>query len=96
MESMNYAKIDENNKVINIIVASPDWINEQPDKENYIEYFLENPASKEGYYIDGYFYEPQPFSSWTRNGSGSWVSPTPKPKGDFYWDEDSQDWLPFT
>lgn len=34
-----------------------------------------------------------PYPSWTWDGS-EWQPPTPKPDGDFMWDEDEQDWIP--
>ena len=50
----------------------------------------------------GYFYDedadefvsPQPFPSWSLDSNNDWQPPTPKPEGDFYWDEESLSWLP--
>jgi hypothetical protein len=50
----------------------------------------------------GYFYDetadefvsPQPFASWSLDSNNDWQPPTPKPEGDFYWDEESLSWLP--
>ena len=41
------------------------------------------------------FVAPQPYSSWTLDENNDWQPPTPKPDGDYYWDEDTQTWLPF-
>jgi hypothetical protein len=37
---------------------------------------------------------PQPFASWSLDSNHDWQSPTPKPDGYFYWDEESLSWLP--
>jgi hypothetical protein len=41
------------------------------------------------------FVQPQPFKSWTLDENNDWQPPTPKPDGDYYWDEATQTWLPF-
>ena len=35
----------------------------------------------------------QPYPSWTLDSNKDWQAPTPKPEGDFYWDEESLSWL---
>jgi hypothetical protein len=59
-----------------------------------------NPAYVGGDYVDGYFYPPQTYPSWTRN-NGNWISPIPKPilteeqvlEGKYYkWNEDIINW----
>jgi hypothetical protein len=40
------------------------------------------------------FVAPQPFPSWTLDSNNDWQAPTPKPEGNFYWDEESLSWLP--
>ena len=35
----------------------------------------------------------QPFASWSLDSNNDWQAPTPKPEGDFYWDEESLSWL---
>ena len=41
------------------------------------------------------FVAPQPFESWTLDENNDWQPPTPKPDGDYYWNEETQTWLPF-
>lgn len=41
------------------------------------------------------FVAPQPYPSWTLDENNDWRPPTPKPDGQYYWDEDTQTWLPF-
>lgn len=71
----NYAVI-ENNIVINIVVADEEWANAQT--ATLVEYTDENPAIIGGDYVDGFFYSPKPFASWTRS-NGAWVAPIDKP-----------------
>ena len=87
--SKNYALVDENNKVLNIIIANDNF----DPQQNYIEYSDENPAHIGGDYLDGYFYSPQPFSSWSRNGLGYWQAPVPMPEnGHCIWNEELGEW----
>lgn len=37
------------------------------------------------------FRPPQPFSSWSWNGV-EWEAPTPKPEGEYLWNEETQTW----
>ena len=46
-----------------------------------------------------YFAEPdkfvplQPFASWTLDSNHDWQPPTPKPEGDYYWNEAELEWV---
>jgi hypothetical protein len=40
------------------------------------------------------FVAPQPFPSWTLDSNNDWKPPTPKPEGNFYWNEESLSWVP--
>jgi hypothetical protein len=83
-----YALLNNANVVLNIIVANNDW-----DSTGYVEYTNSNPAYIGGDYVDGYFYPPQPYTSWTRN-QGNWNPPTPKPAEGFCtWDETILNWV---
>jgi hypothetical protein len=56
------------------------------------EVLVTNPAYVGGDYVDGLFYSPQPFASWTR-AYGEWVPPIPRPsEGSWVWNEELQDW----
>ena len=88
----NYAVL-ENNVVVNIIIAEDDWIATQPNSESYIQYDETDNCSIGGDYIDGYFYYPQPYASWTRN-LGEWLPPVPAPiEGKYEWHEETQSWV---
>lgn len=41
------------------------------------------------------FIPPKPFASWVLNeDSCQWDAPIPKPEGDYYWNEEHQQWSP--
>ena len=39
------------------------------------------------------FIAPQPFASWSLDNNYDWQPPTPKPQGDWRWDEDLLNWV---
>ena len=39
------------------------------------------------------FVRPSPFASWSLDANNDWQPPTPKPEGNYYWDEESLSWL---
>ena len=39
------------------------------------------------------FVSPQPFASWSLDADNDWQPPTPKPEGDFYWNEETVSWI---
>jgi len=39
------------------------------------------------------FVESQPFPSWTLDANHDWQPPTPKPEGDYYWNEAELEWV---
>lgn len=83
---MAYVK---NNIVKNVILAEDDW-----NYDGYIEFNDENPAYIGGEYLEGYFYPPQIYSSWTKD-KGKWLPPVPYPNDDriYEWSEEQQNWL---
>ena len=42
------------------------------------------------------FVATQPFPSWSLDSNNDWNAPTPKPEGDFRWDESNLSWIPIT
>lgn len=102
-----FAELDENNIVLRVTVVHE---NDAPNGAmfchnllggNWIETFDSGSARKQyagigfTYNADAdVFVAPQPFSSWSLDGSHDWQAPTPKPDGSFYWDEESLSWLP--
>jgi hypothetical protein len=94
MENIKKIARMSGSKVINIEVATQEWIDSQEDPSIFIEYTDENPAAPGGDYVDGYFYNVQPFPSWIRN-KGLWISPLPYPEDEklYYWDEETTSWV---
>ena len=41
------------------------------------------------------FVAPKPYPSWTLDENNDWQPPIPKPDGNYYWNDDTQTWLPF-
>ena len=39
------------------------------------------------------FVPPQPFASWALDANNDWQAPTPKPDGDYTWDEATLAWV---
>lgn len=89
-----YAKLDENNKIINVELADESWIQQQSGT-----YILDsnNEAQINGYYLNNTFIPAQPFSSWTLVNN-VWTPPFAKPNNtdDLGWDESLQTWVRYT
>ena len=39
------------------------------------------------------FIAPQPYGSWTLDTNHDWQPPTPKPEGDYSWNEEELEWV---
>ena len=87
----NFARI-QNGLVVNIEVATDEWVAEQNDEFLFIETTV--GVSIGAQWNGEKFILVQPFPSWALDGNNDWQPPTPKPEGDFYWDEESLSWLP--
>ena len=87
----NYAQI-VNGKVVNVIVADANFV----DKSD-LDYVLLSRGGIGWTYDEqaNQFVAPQPYESWTLDENNDWQPPTPKPEGDYYWNEATQTWLPF-
>ena len=87
----NYAQI-VNGIVVNVIVADADFV-----AQSDLDYVLLSQGGI-GWKYDEHanqFVAPQPFESWTLDENNDWQPPTPKPDGDYYWNETTQTWLLF-
>ena len=88
----NYAEI-ANGIVVAVIVADADFVATQTNKtyvlciQGGVGWTYDEQANQ--------FVAPQPYASWTLDANNDWQPPTPKPDGDYYWDEDTQTWQPF-
>lgn len=87
----NYAQI-VNSKVVNVIVADAEFV-----AQSQLDYVLLSRGGIGWTYDEqaNQFVAPQPFESWTLDENNDWQPPTPKPDGNYYWNEATQTWLPF-
>ena len=102
----HWAEIDENNKVIRVLVGD----NNEPDegqsfmeslggtwiKTSYNNNIRKNFAGIGMIYdpINDWFMHEKPFASWTLDQHAQWQSPKPKPSEGFWnWDEELGDWV---
>jgi hypothetical protein len=87
----NYAQI-VNGVVVNVIVADADFV-----AQSDLDYVLLNRGGIGWTYDEqaNQFVAPQPYASWTLDANNDWQPPTPKPDGNYYWNEDTQTWQPF-
>jgi hypothetical protein len=95
-----YAQLNNDNKVLQVIVGDDDredafqWLADNIGGR-WVETTTDNYAGIGWTYVEDLgFYSPQPFASWTINGL-IWEAPTPKPEGDFYWDEALLTWIAY-
>lgn len=90
-----FGVLDENNYVVDCIIASTKELAEQLTNKICIESTTENSASIGGTWNGTKFIPKKPFSSWILNQTtNTWEPPTPMPAEDFgwIWDEDSVSW----
>lgn len=104
----NWAEVDNNNKVIRVLVCD----NNDPNGDEGYQWLIDNLGGTwiqtsynnniRGIYAGiGYTYNadedifvtPQPYPSWIRSGS-FWNSPTPRPQDNelYFWDEENLVW----
>lgn len=102
----NYAILNEANVITNIFIgADPseliDGIDPQTWYSNFNNKKCISTSDKQGVAaIGGKFNEEKnlliplsPFSSWSYNYSTlRWEAPSPKPEGDYWWDENNLKW----
>jgi len=105
----HFAEIDSNNKVLRVIVVADEheadganWCNNLLGG-TWIQTSYTNRIRKQyagiGFAYDeakDEFVAPKPFASWTLDTNNDWQAPTPKPEGDYTWDEESLAWIEVT
>lgn len=103
----HFAQLDKNNTVINVIVVGDeyeamyaDWRKEFG--ETYVQTSYNNRIRKQyagiGFTYDpvaDVFISPQPYPSWTLDENHDWQSPVTRPSADYFWNEETKEWLPF-
>ena len=96
-----YSLLDENDIVVNTILAYPDFIETLPNSASYVlAHDPEYPTRTKGGIgtiydrVNKVFVYPQPFPSWTLDENFNWIPPVPFPteEGDYDWDEESLSW----
>lgn len=77
---MRYAIVVDGT-IQNLVVADPDWVETQSDRDCYVSIDELKGSKNTGSQLadDGFFYEPQPHPDWIRNGDGRWRPPLTKP-----------------
>ena len=94
---INFAELDENNNVINVIVATDASITQIPGKFIKCSDVAGNVAISGQYNKEkNKFISPKPFSSWILNEDLDWESPIGEKPNDgklYGWDEESQVWF---
>ena len=103
----HFAQVDSNNKVLRVLVVSNDDEHRGQEflaedlglGGTWIQTSYNNNIRKQyagiGFSYDetaDVFIAPSPFPSWQLDGNHDWQPPTPRPDGNFYWDEDNETW----
>ena len=87
---MSYFAQLSGNLVINVLVADQEFINQLPNPQDYVE----TNSGGIGWTFDGTnFIAPKPFDSWTLDSNHDWQPPTPKPDGNYSWNEAQLKWV---
>lgn len=92
-----FAQLDNDNKVMQVTVGDDDledafaWLADNIGG-HWVQTMPDNYAGVGWTYVENLgFYAPQPFASWVLNGL-IWEAPTPKPEGDYAWNEQKLEW----
>ena len=102
----HFAEIDSTNTVLRVIVVADEheangaeWCNSLLGG-TWVQTSYNNRIRKQyagigfAYDVDAdVFIAPQPFLSWTLDSNHDWQPPTPKPEGNFIWDESELSWV---
>ena len=102
----HFAEINSDNQVLRVIVVADEhetngteWCNNLLGG-TWVQTSYNNRIRKQ-YAGIGYTYNPdadvfvapQPFTSWTLDSNHDWQPPTPKPEGDYSWNEEELEWV---
>jgi hypothetical protein len=97
----HFAEIDNNGKVLRVIVADQNFINSGAVGDafrwvqtSYNANFRGRFAGPDFTYdkVNDVFIEKQPYPSWTLDSDFEWQPPTSRPDGNVIWDEDTLSW----
>ena len=100
---MSIYALVQKNKVINLIVADEEWIVKEWNAKDYYESTELHPIVIGSELINGRFFAPQPYPSWTLNTlTVQWEAPIIKPElteaevlagSSYRWDEETLGWI---
>ena len=99
MIGKEFAKIDNNNIVEQVIVAEQDFIDTLDGTWIETSEGLRKQRAGIGMTYDkdkDIFVLPKPFDSWTLDSNSDWQPPKAMPADgpkSYYWDEETQDWI---
>lgn len=89
--------IIENNRVDNVIVADSEEIAMQVgNTDRVLEETEDFVLGMDWRYVEDLdkWYKPTHlYPSWTLDENYDWQPPVEKPEGDYYWDEENQEWV---
>ena len=102
----HFAEIDSTNTVLRVIVVADEheangaeWCNNLLGG-TWVQTSYNHNIRKQyagiGFTYDAdadVFVAPQPFPSWSLDSNHDWQAPTPKPDGDWMWDESELSWV---
>ncbi len=104
----HFAKIDKMGKVLQVVVAEPEYINSgrMGDPKTWVQTSY-NGSIRKNYAGIGYVYDkvrdafipPKKFDSWVLDeATCQWKPPKEKPSNDimYFWDENVRDWVPLS
>jgi hypothetical protein len=104
----HFAELDNNNIVLRVCVVSDKY---EADGEAWCANFWGGTWKQTSYNSNirkrfagigctydqdkDAFIRPQPYPSWTLDANTDWQAPSPKPEGDWMWDEQNLEWSEF-
>lgn len=95
---MYFVKIDFFRRVLQVIIADQAFIDQQPGMWVQCDIDGVSPKNYPGIgfsydYDRNAFISPKPFPSWILNESScQYEAPSPRPEGNYVWDEESLSW----
>jgi hypothetical protein len=94
--------------VVNVIEASADFIAQLDDSASYVQAFSDangEPQKRFNYpqlgdtydlESDAFYTPTAPYASWVMSSTFQWQAPTPKPEGNYIWNEPTLSWQEVT
>ena len=102
----HFAEIDSSNTVLRVIVVADEheangaeWCHDLLGGtwvQTSYNHNIRKQYAGVGFTYDAdsdVFIAPQPYPSWTLDTNHDWQPPTPKPEGDWWWNESEQSWV---